>query len=257
MFIARSVSQGVVLNISPHTVLPMPTLPADVAHNYALAHSGDVYRTRTDAPGLPHGGAPNQQLWQLWRDLKPTDVKYDHHPRHDAESVYWVIVAFLLRARPLLNPIDPETQTDTNNVALISAWRSLSRHEIGNSDDSRSCFLTYSITQWETVLHVKLKGLGILLRDLTDQIAPEYAFLTPGPKELHLHEAMQRIILKHIWNMTQDKLDIPLDRIQHRAVHEIQLIRDAPTVMPAFGHSGQSIPRESQELYAQQASGQY
>ncbi len=159
-------------------------------------------------------------------DNKPTQGRSDeqiqifrHLPRHDAESVFWVIVVFLLRALPLGQP--PEK--DKNTKSLISSWKCIASHEIMSSPagipiDFRTMLL--SPKNWETNLHEKLGGLVPMMKELVVQVRPEYSHLAePPPDEFHLHEAMQRILLRYAVKFSEAS-DIFLNAEKGRIVLE-------------------------------------
>ncbi|KDQ26399.1 hypothetical protein PLEOSDRAFT_1105302 [Pleurotus ostreatus PC15] len=159
-------------------------------------------------------------------DNKPTQGRSDeqiqifrHLPRHDAESVFWVIVVFLLRALPL----GQLPEKDKNTKSLISSWKCIASHEIMSSPaglpiDFRTMLL--SPKHWETNLHEKLGGLVPMMKELVMQVRPEYSHLAePPPDEFHLHEAMQRILLRYAVKFSEAS-DIFLNTEKGRIVLE-------------------------------------
>jgi hypothetical protein len=81
----------------------MPRLNGAVKAAYESAHEQDQLRTYEDPNGRGHGGVLLTRVeldeiresgYDIWHDY------FFHQPCHDAESVFWVIVAFLLRALP-------------------------------------------------------------------------------------------------------------------------------------------------------------
>ncbi|KAF4569454.1 hypothetical protein EYR36_009245 [Pleurotus pulmonarius] len=143
--------------------------------------------------------------------------KFQHLPRHDAESVFWVIVVFLLRALPR----GERPQKDKNSKGLLFIWDYIASHEImpypGKfPTDDRTTFL--NLGGWEHFLHAKLGRLVPMMEELVMQVKPEYSHLPTPPDDLHLHEAMQRILLKYSVKFAGAS-DIPLDAKRGRVVH--------------------------------------
>ncbi|KDQ26393.1 hypothetical protein PLEOSDRAFT_159686 [Pleurotus ostreatus PC15] len=143
---------------------------------------------------------------------------FRHLPRHDAESVFWVIVVFLLRALPLGHrPAD-----DTNVEFLRSAWGYIAGHEIKSAPgqspmDSRASLLFHP-DAWEQILHQKFARLAPMMEEFIAQVTPEYSHLTePPPDDFHLHEAMQRILLKYAVKFLGDS-DILLNTKKRRVI---------------------------------------
>lgn len=252
MFISRSVLCGTVLHEYP-SFFNIPTLPGDLDQRYATVHSGDHCRLRNDAIGLPHGCAFDRELWEHWK-ITEQELLCEHHPRHDAESVYWVMVSFLLRALPAYDPKDLETEKDDNLASLQGFWK---WYSMSSRNPSRGAHdHDYRIgalrlgrrTAWENLLHIKLGGVGLLLRDLSDQVAPEYVLLKPEPSEVHLHEAMQRVILTHIWTMQQANLEIPLNVTERRIVYEYEIVYGPSTNQPTgLGFAAQAYRNARQK----------
>ncbi|KAF7431130.1 hypothetical protein PC9H_006850 [Pleurotus ostreatus] len=143
--------------------------------------------------------------------------KFQHLPRHNAESVFWVIVVFLLRALPR----GEHPKKDKNNKWLIFIWDYIASHEImpypGKfPTDDRTTFL--NLGGWEHFLHAKLGRLVPMMEELVMQVKPEYSHLPTPPDDLHLHEAMQRILLKYSVKFAGAS-DIPLDAKRGRVVY--------------------------------------
>ncbi|KAF7431131.1 hypothetical protein PC9H_006851 [Pleurotus ostreatus] len=143
---------------------------------------------------------------------------FQHLPRHDAESVFWVIVVFLLRALPL----GQRPKKDKNMKHLIPVWKCIASHEIKSDPgsfpfDLRAMLLS---SGWEQNLHKQLGSLAPMMEELVEQVKPEYSHLpAPPPDDFHLHEAMQRILLNYAIKFSGDS-DILLNTKQGRIVFE-------------------------------------
>ncbi|KAG9224250.1 hypothetical protein CCMSSC00406_0004749 [Pleurotus cornucopiae] len=191
----------------------MPSLPPDLCGLYKDAHKDvdvDSIRLLEDQDGTTTHGVK-------WIPSKTTTRDFQHLPRHDAESVYWVIVVFLLRAIPRGH--SPEE--DENRDQLAAAWNLISSHEIKSTlgalaSDVRGTFF-WSPGIWSITLHRELVCLAPMMLELGEQVAPEYEYLQSPPDPFHLHEAMQRILLKYAVQFTGDA-DIPLNTEESRVI---------------------------------------
>ncbi|KAF9491960.1 hypothetical protein BDN71DRAFT_1249338 [Pleurotus eryngii] len=208
-FISRSVALGKVLNGDEFK--SMPELEADIVEKYRLVYHDDSsdMRNFNDENNTTHGGHLSKQLEKAYRrnNILRT-AHFEHQPRHDAESVYWCIVVFVLLAKPLNNDVDK------NVKGLRDIWPSIADHEVGTSNDKRSSLI--HDTEWETWLHEDLSFIADLMDDLAKQVRPEWGLLTPVPKPLHLHEAMQRLILNNVYAWEIDQINVELDTVTPR-----------------------------------------
>ncbi len=81
----------------------MPELEAETADKYHQVYHDDSSKMRRfmDDDTTTHGGHLSKKLQKAYKDnvaLRSAD--FEHQPRHDAESVYWCIVVFVLLAKP-------------------------------------------------------------------------------------------------------------------------------------------------------------
>jgi hypothetical protein len=264
----------------------MPTLEGDAKTTNKLAHNRDPLRCYEDPEDLGHSGKiiSRRAFNEINSATGANSLKgrFSHKPMHDAESAFWVIVAFLLWACPIDNTKDAgnreerdslpspvvedeqhrknEERGSSNEVIgdededgdgdfdgdgdedgdsdfnedenrngngdggkddgdgrnrkgdeegldaadhkLDDVWRLLAEHSIqDNGIDSRDTMFQFNIARWQDVLHPKLSFLTPMLGLLCEQVQPEYSLVTPTPHELHLHEAIQCILLMYIWDM--------------------------------------------------------
>ncbi|KAG9223403.1 hypothetical protein PLEOSDRAFT_154693 [Pleurotus ostreatus PC15] len=220
-FIARSVALGELLDGCEFT--PMPSLSPEIAAKYQQVYCDDISKLRafSDANGTTHGGHQSSDLLARYdddRSLMAAD--FEHQPRHDAESVYWCIVVFLLLAKPLHSDVVED------NHGLRDIWLSIAEHEIGKTDDKRSSVIT--LNKWDKWLHKDLAFVSKLMVPLTRQFRPEWALLSPAPDPLHLHEAMQRLILEHVNIWETQKINVELDTVTSRSYPKEERIEKAP-----------------------------
>lgn len=172
----------------------MPTLSGDAKRAYVRAYGQYEYNRYCDDPGTFHGstGPPDPD------ELPP--FEFCHRPDHDVESIFWVLLATLLRAQPF------ERTKDPNLKPFWAANESFLDHVIqkGVSIDSRDHLLVNSKPDMELILDPKLAPLSQMLADMAAHVLPEYGYLSPPPPKDHLHEVMRRLLLKQIIEMTDE-----------------------------------------------------
>ncbi|KAI0079460.1 hypothetical protein K474DRAFT_621412 [Panus rudis PR-1116 ss-1] len=157
-------------------------------------------------PQLPTGATPGSP--------QPPTPFY-HRMDHDAESLFWILFHALLRAQPSGVPME-----DHNSI-LSGAWAIFSQHAIladGKVKDTRTYFLSLSELECQEHLHPKLAHVAPFLAKMIEQVNPEYGYLDPPPCQEHLHEAMRRLLLDVIVEITENKSDVALDPDHQRPV---------------------------------------
>ncbi|KAJ8461868.1 hypothetical protein ONZ45_g18139 [Pleurotus djamor] len=233
-YIARSVSTGHILP-AYNSFDPMPELPESLAERYREAYqdAGDPLRTFQDTEDTTHGGCLDPKKFKKYnRDTELRKKDFRHRPRHDAESVFWCMMAFLMRALPKEDN-EKGAEEDINHDEFLLQWECFHDHDIplkSAHKDSRTPLLDG--LAWAKILHHKLAFVAPMITELVYQVRPEYALLEPAPHPLHLHEAMQRIILKYA-DMWSDQ-NINLNTKEQR---KIPISENVTTRRPA--HDGQ------------------
>ncbi|CAL1717125.1 unnamed protein product [Somion occarium] len=196
-YIARAVASGeVVHNKLSRTFSSMPSLEGRAKEIYQRVYGQESYDRYEDSAGTFHGGRASSR--------KATDVTFIHRPDHDVESMFWLLVAVFLLAKPLGEP-------DYSTAKLYDAWGAMQRHTIaapGHSDTREILLSQYNVESWQAALHPGLSCLAPLLDSLALQVQPEYAMMDPAPPEDHLHEAFRRLILEHIVGMGDTDIDL-------------------------------------------------
>lgn len=181
----------------------MPTLSDNAKEAYIKAYGEPMYRRYCDGPDTFHGSS---------RPPDPDDLssfEFCHRPDHDVESIFWVLLATLLRAQPLSRTKKVDFQRFLEADALFRD------HVIqkGARIDSRDNLLTFTQADMQEALDPKLASLSRMLAKMAAQIRPEYGYLSPPPRKDHLHEAMRRLLLEQLVGMTDDiKLDPGVSR---------------------------------------------
>ncbi|KAJ8487697.1 hypothetical protein ONZ45_g14227 [Pleurotus djamor] len=165
----------------------MPTLPKSLEQRYQAAYEGykDPLRTFNDPQSTFHGGTIDEEKSHYYAQHRESlRDDFTHLPRLDAEAIVWCILIPLLRSIPVES--HPEIS------------KRLAEHEIdprGYQDDRDILFEKHP---WSQLLPKEVSCAGPLVSELIKQIQPEYSLLNPAPHPLHLHEAVQRLLLKYL-----------------------------------------------------------
>ncbi|KAF9491969.1 hypothetical protein BDN71DRAFT_1433575 [Pleurotus eryngii] len=208
---------------------PLRCRTSDIAGKYNQAYhdNSSELRTFSDANRSTHGGHPHYKgMHRFQTDPDFGTDLFKHQPFHDAESVYWCIVAFVLPAKPLKNEVDE------NQDAFNEMWTCLMEHEVGNTVDTRYPFM--QVSGWDRWLHKDLSFIADLMVALTFRAKPEWALLTPTPHPLHLHEAMQWLILQHVHDWETKRLNVDLDTVSCRTFTPFERIPITPVSKHPF-----------------------
>ncbi|KAL4250869.1 hypothetical protein ABKN59_008720 [Abortiporus biennis] len=206
-FAARAIALGchATAGTEARQFVRMPDLEGEAKALYIKTYDQETYDKYLDNVETYHGGSPIP---------KPT-VVFSHRPDHVVESVFWMLLVSIMRFKPL-NASDE----DPNLGNLRHNWAYLEEHSfvptvLSASKDPRSHLLGRDATNWKDILHPGLHECASLIAEMANQISPEYGLLDPPPKEDHLHEALQRILLQYIVNMHED---IELDPMNLRSI---------------------------------------
>lgn len=208
MYIARAVCVGMPLRgCYSYRRAKMPQLNGKCKELYERTH-GDRYDHYLDGPGMCHGGTPLDED----EDRNPIPA-FCHRPDHDVESIYWTMVAALLRVHP-----DSADREEHASEPSAQTWGHLNGHTIPNdskaSDDARDLILNYSDEQWTTRFDETMADVAALLHKMSGQVAPEYGYVEGIPHEDHLHESAQRLLLQYLYDHRDN--DVVLDPEHHR-----------------------------------------
>jgi len=116
-----------------------------------------------------------------------------HQPRHDAESVYWILVEFIARAIP-----EDSVNNYPDNEEFKDFYITLLSNKIRSENDKRGGIIEALARGSMSILHPDMRGIGEFLRNISEIVLPEYEHVAAKLDEFHLHEAMQRLLLKEI-----------------------------------------------------------
>ncbi|EJD52199.1 hypothetical protein AURDEDRAFT_159053 [Auricularia subglabra TFB-10046 SS5] len=185
-----------------------------------------------------HGQARYDELSALHDDLtvppRNASIPVDraiHGPRHDVESCCWLSIHFLTTALPA--GANPALEDKWTLFCAQNVIDTLERHRIGARPDYRITLMSLRQPDWAQWTHPRVAALAPLLGSLCVLVDTIYDLLEPQPDPYHLHEAVQRLLLREICRMLDDGDDIPLDVSQRRRLHSIFHIPAPPTPRPS------------------------
>ncbi|KAJ8516440.1 hypothetical protein ONZ45_g6257 [Pleurotus djamor] len=229
IYAARSLTLRRILFENTHPTC-MPNLPDNLRALYLSAYQtqllNDPLRTLNDIPGTMqrHGTVFDHEKYEAYcadenecsrvRVASEDFENIKHHPRYAAESVFWCFLVALLQAVPQHK--DAAGKEDVNYGRFEKIWKLLDTHQATTNDDDDDDMLLdptlpiFTPLPWAKILHHDLSFVVPVVKELTAQVRPEYALLTPEPSVCHLHEAMQRILVKYVWMFREEGQDVSL-----------------------------------------------
>ena len=177
----------------------MPELEDEAKRLYEDSYGKKTYADYCDKNDTAHGRTVPETF---------SEMEFGHRPDHDVESIYWVLLATLLRAEPRDSLPDP----DFSNY--WTTYDALLNHKTmrGGMLDTRSSVLVLGERGIRSALDPKLASVAPMLNDMRKQIIPEYAYLQPAQE--HLHEALRRILLRQIVKMGDDVIPLKAGHVR-------------------------------------------
>ena len=114
-----------------------------------------------------------------------------YRPRHDIESLFWVMVDILLHAKP--------QRSEDSSLSRLTAFENIFKGRKYGDWDTLTALCFAHPDWWRGVLHPALVPiLAELLHKLALQVGPEYEYLIVPPRSTHLHEAFRRLLLQAV-----------------------------------------------------------
>ncbi|KAI0827443.1 hypothetical protein BC628DRAFT_1418535 [Trametes gibbosa] len=207
MYVAREAAVGHIL-FSRHPPLRMPELSEAEKELYVAAYGHERYERYRDSDNTFHGAVPEEIANgpDVWESAARCErIPYEHRLEHDAESVYWTLYSVLLRVTPQEHR---DQRPSLTHNAFWRYWSILCAHEFlyrGSQEcenlpqDTRVPLLDCTPDAFCAPFPQVMADVARLLFDLAQHVRVSYAaMVTPPPHGDHLHEAMQRLILKYL-----------------------------------------------------------
>jgi len=136
-------------------------------------------------------------------DIFQSDSGILHSAVHDVESVYWIIVWFLIRASPV-----GDAEHLSRNYFLTA--EGMLSHQIGTDNVApRTSLISYERRDWTKVLLPRCHGLIDMLVNMGTYLGKRWLQF-PDIYPYHAHEAVKRLLLKEIIRMADEEDPIPI-----------------------------------------------
>ncbi|KAI0325361.1 hypothetical protein GY45DRAFT_1312281 [Cubamyces sp. BRFM 1775] len=217
-YIARAVSNGMPC-CNPVTLLneKMPLLDGAAKGLYIKVLGEERYNKYNDSPNTVHGGIPLPPLKEQDVLQRAEEMTFYHRWEYDAELVFWTMYSALLRVTPI-----GFEETETTLKSLSTAWMTFYNHSIPpdptTMSDPRNNLIKLTPNKFRLAFPPTMELVADLLLELSRHVSPSYAMMEQlPPYDDHLHEAMQRLILRYLVAHLDDP--IPLISGKRRAVN--------------------------------------
>ncbi|KAH9903432.1 hypothetical protein C8Q73DRAFT_786011 [Cubamyces lactineus] len=219
-YVARAVSNGVPYG-DPVTTMSkkMPLLEGTAKDLYIKVLGEERYNKYNDSSDAVHGGIPLPPLRSASEVVleKAEEMTFYHRWEYDAESVFWTMYSALIRVTPVNFE---ETETTLKN--LSHAWKIFRDHSIPSdpttAPDTRDSLISLTRNKFRLAFPPVMELVADLLLELSWHVSASYAMMEKlPPYDDHLHEAMQRLIVRYLVK-NQDN-PVPLVFGKRRAVN--------------------------------------
>ncbi|KZV79453.1 hypothetical protein EXIGLDRAFT_782324 [Exidia glandulosa HHB12029] len=142
-----------------------------------------------------------------------TDPQTAHLPRHDMESVFWVLLWCLVRACPEGAAFEDVKDGDFSNWA-----NGMLHHTIGN--ETSRWFQLNAAKGLGAMLHEDLAHFSTLIQDIAAYLVVPWALYKDMVDEDHVHTAIRRLLLAQIHALANDpSKDVRLNTMQPRVIN--------------------------------------
>jgi hypothetical protein len=181
----------------------------------------------------------HQERYQCSREVMGDKHNWFHELRHDAESVFWLLVWWAIHVRPK----NPPNRSESSLIPLPT-WQDLITVDIDTKADRRKHFLA-TLIDGDSWLDPAYAKMNILFQQMAQQIRTDLHWVNHGttrtdcPEEMEkpdfLHEALQRLIFDFLMENEADEfmelethtahrsIQLPLSRVTDTPVSHISL----------------------------------
>ena len=135
------------------------------------------------------------------------DTKVSHQAIHDAESIFWIIVFFMIRANP--------NGSDSHKfiVKRLEIFDAIVGHEIGNLISPHRSILSFAEDSWASTLPEKLQGFSTTLHNFSLYFSsPWHGIQVPVKHQFHAHNYLQWLLFREIARLKdmEDPIELEL-----------------------------------------------
>jgi hypothetical protein len=144
---------------------------------------------------------------KLARYDRLNEENVSHEAIHDAESIFWVIVFFMVRSNP------KGSDSRTNMSGRSDTFDAMAGHIIGTRISTRTAYFKEFIeADWASILPEKVVGFSRMLQQLWGFFVSLAWPSSPCQASVHAHSLLQRLLFREIERLTQEMKDpIELD----------------------------------------------
>ncbi|KAH9903400.1 hypothetical protein C8Q73DRAFT_751310 [Cubamyces lactineus] len=197
-YIARAVCGGAV-HCHPSTLYwdeKMPLLYGEAKELYIKVYGEARYNKYNDLSDTFHGGIPPVRVKLADIRERARALPFYHRWEYDAESIFWTMYGALLRVTPV-----EFQETETSAVNLSKSWKILRDHVIPQDstyEDTRNELLS-DTQRLINSFPPPMEPVAKLLLEIIPHVLPPYPLMVKlPPQDDHLHEAIQRLILRFL-----------------------------------------------------------
>ncbi|KAF8521151.1 hypothetical protein JB92DRAFT_3111299 [Gautieria morchelliformis] len=141
-----------------------------------------------------------------YKTFDPTHVS--HQAIHDAESIFWIIVYFMIRA----NPKGSDSHKSISDRSKL--FDAIMGHKIGSLYRSRALLFRFTVEEWMGVLPEELHSVSGALVSLSGYFSfPWHGIQVPVKHQFHAHNFLQRLLIAKIRQLTELKNPIQLELV--------------------------------------------
>ncbi|KAF8519935.1 hypothetical protein JB92DRAFT_3112012 [Gautieria morchelliformis] len=216
-------------------VLAHPSLSVELFPFQRLETLNDtIPHPRTDRD------SSDKQFFQQVATYKRLDDEHvSHQAIHDAESIFWVIVFFMVRA-------NPKGSESYKNIEMRSeTFEAIAEHEIGKLRSARGAhFERFTEKRWAKMLPDKLAGFSATLHELWRYFSfPWYGIQVPPEHQFHAHNFLQRLLFREIKRLIHMADSIELELAPLPVYSSLSGIQRSATLGPSLRLLSQQKPQ--------------
>lgn len=172
-----------------------------VQQEFAIVQGEAPLEPKSSPPPLGQGATPAKQSAP------------QHEPRHDIESVFWVLVCCLVRAAPGGTDNKPTGHADCVINDMLY-------HEIPPPvSNSRDQALKWGEEDWTQALHPKLQMLAAMIAQMCRLLCINWRIRSTPDNRFFLHQGFKRLLLMEIQEIHEKDVDVRLNTERPRKIY--------------------------------------
>ena len=149
----------------------------------------------------------------------PEQQALQHEPRHDVESVFWVLVCCLVRALP-------DGANDTPTRRSDSIFNDMLYHKISSpQDNKRDEALRWIQVEWREALHPDLQMLAPMIDQMCQLLRINWRDRSTPSNRYLLHQGFKRLLFIQIREIGENDIRLNTERPRTVYAHKPDEIR--------------------------------